>query len=166
MARTEIAIALGSNIGDRGGTLRAALAMLPGEGVEVVRCSHVWETPPVPADQPAFFNAAVACHTELPSDDTLAALKRIEWRLGRRSGRRWGPRPIDLDLLLYSDQRFEGADLTVPHPRIAERAFVLAPLAEVWPGRLPVLQETALELLARLDTSGLTRTGEPLGCSP
>jgi 2-amino-4-hydroxy-6-hydroxymethyldihydropteridine diphosphokinase len=157
-----IAIALGSNLGDRAGNLRAALRALADEGVTVGRVSSIWETAPVPADQPAFLNAAVAAETRLEPHDLLRALKRIEWAMGRRPARRWGPRPLDLDLLLYDDERVDTADLTVPHPRIAERGFVLAPLAEVWPGPLPVLGETALNLLARTGDEGLTRTGARL----
>ncbi|WP_322796056.1 2-amino-4-hydroxy-6-hydroxymethyldihydropteridine diphosphokinase, partial [Tepidiforma sp.] len=104
-----------------------------------------------------FLNAAVLAETDLPPHDLLALLKRIEHDLGRRPGRRWGPRPIDLDILFYGDLRLDAEDLTIPHPRIAERAFVLAPLAEVLPGPLPVLGQTAADLLAQTGLQGAVR---------
>ncbi len=156
---TTVILALGSNLGDRLANLRAGVVALPAHGVAVVQASSVWETPPVPADQPAFLNAALVGETDRPPADLLAALKSIERDLGRRPTRHWGPRPIDLDILFYGDRRTDTPDLTIPHPRVAERAFVLAPLAEVWPGPLPVLGASALELLAGTDRSGVTRTG-------
>ncbi|MEX0783374.1 MAG: 2-amino-4-hydroxy-6-hydroxymethyldihydropteridine diphosphokinase [Dehalococcoidia bacterium] len=157
---TTVLIALGSNLGDRLANLRAAVALLPDHGVLVTRTSSVWETAPVPADQPPFLNAALRAETELVPAELLAALKSIEHALGRRPSRRWGPRPIDLDILFYGDDRLSTPDLTIPHPLVADRAFVLAPLAEVWPDRLPLLGASAVELLARMDQSGLSRTGQ------
>jgi len=154
---TRVAIALGSNLGDRLGNLRAAIAALEAAGIAVVRRSFAWETPPVPADQPPFLNAAVLAETDLLPAPLLAALKGIEHALGRRPGRRWGPRPIDLDILFYGDLRLETPDLTIPHPRIAERAFVLAPLAEILEGPLPVLGASALDLLERTGLQGARR---------
>ncbi|MGH2608931.1 MAG: 2-amino-4-hydroxy-6-hydroxymethyldihydropteridine diphosphokinase, partial [Tepidiformaceae bacterium] len=150
------------NLGDRLANLRAAVRLLPERGVSVTRTSSVWETAPIPADQPPYLNAAVAAETDLSPAKLLAALKAIEHELGRRPARRWGPRPIDLDILFYGDERVSTPGLTIPHERIAERAFVLAPLSEVWPGELPVLGVNAVELLAQVDQSGLTRTGQPL----
>ena len=103
--------------------------------------------------------SAIVAETGLDPPALLATLKEIERLLGRRPGRRWGPRPIDLDILFYDDLRFETPDLVIPHPRIAERGFVLAPLAEVLPGPLPVLGRTALDLLAEISAEGLRRTG-------
>ncbi len=145
-----VVLALGSNLGDRAGNLRAAIGMLEAEGVAVERVSSTWETPPVPAGQPSFFNAVLGGQTALSASDLLAAAKRVETALGRRPNRHWGPRPIDVDVLFYNETTIETPDLTVPHPRIAERAFVLVPLAEVVRGPLPVLGVTALELLAAL----------------
>jgi 2-amino-4-hydroxy-6-hydroxymethyldihydropteridine diphosphokinase len=153
-----VVLALGSNLGDRAGNLRRACALLAGGGVVLERCSHAWETPPVPADQPAFLNAAVSGQTALGAPELLALAKTIERELGRRPNRHWGPRPIDIDILFYDDARISSEDLTVPHPRIAERGFVLAPLAEAWPGPLPVLGVRALDLLARVGNEGLRRT--------
>ncbi|MEX2080983.1 MAG: 2-amino-4-hydroxy-6-hydroxymethyldihydropteridine diphosphokinase, partial [Dehalococcoidia bacterium] len=141
---TVVLIALGSNLGDRWGNLRAALRFMEEAGVKVLERSSAWETAPVPADQPRFLNAVVSAETALEAGDLLAALKGIEHALGRRPGRRWGPRPADLDLLFYGEERIATPDLEVPHPRIGERAFVLVPLSEVWRGPLPVLGATAL----------------------
>jgi len=151
-------IALGSNLGDRVANLRAAVRLLEERAIRVVRDSSVWETPPVPADQPAYLNAVVSIKTELRPVALLAVLKQIEHELGRRPGRRWGPRPIDLDILFYGEQEVSSPELVVPHPRIAERAFVLAPLAEVVRGPLPVLGTSAVDLLNGLERTGLTRT--------
>ena len=156
---TLVAIALGSNLGDRIGNLRAAVKELEARGVTVLRCSGTWETAPVPSDQPAYLNAAVAVETALAPLELLAVLKAIEHAFGRRPERRWGPRPLDLDILLYGGERVELPGLEVPHPRILERAFVLAPLAEVWPGTLPVLGVSALDALAATGLEGARRVG-------
>jgi 2-amino-4-hydroxy-6-hydroxymethyldihydropteridine diphosphokinase len=158
---TEVVLALGSNLGDRLGNLRAAIALLEERGVQARRRSSVWETAPIPADQPAFLNAVIAGDTDLSPQALLALVKTVEHILGRRPERRWGPRPIDIDILFYGTQAFEGADLTVPHPRIAERAFVLAPLSEVAPGPLPGIPSPTAAL-ADLDMTGISRTGMSL----
>lgn len=156
---TEAILALGSNLGDRHENLRQAVAELEARDVRLLRASSVWETPPVPADQPRYLNAAIAVETALDPHALLATVKAIEHDLGRRPGRRWGPRPIDIDILFYGEETFATDDLTVPHPRIAERAFVLVPLAEVLDGPLPVLGETAAALLAKVDATGVERIG-------
>ena len=155
---TEVILALGSNLGDRPGNLRRAIELLGDEGIAVQRASSVWETPPVPADQPPYLNAAVVAETALTPPELLAAAKRIEHTLGRRPNRHWGPRPIDIDILFYGAEQVDEPGLQVPHARIAERAFVLVPLSEVVSGPLPVLGATALALLARLAVEGLRRT--------
>jgi 2-amino-4-hydroxy-6-hydroxymethyldihydropteridine diphosphokinase len=155
-------LALGSNLGDRLQNLRAAVRLLPDWGVTVTRTSSVWETAPVPADQPPFLNAALVGETALSPEDLLAALKAIEREIGRRPSRRWGPRPIDLDILFYSHQQVATPNLTIPHERITERGFVLAPLAEVSPGELPVLGVTAVALLEQVGQEGLARTSMTL----
>lgn len=155
---TRVVIALGSNLGDRAANLRAALRELDARGVSIDARSSIWETPPVPGDQPRYLNAVVASETALEPEPLLDLLKHIEWQLGRRPSRRWGPRPIDLDLLFWGDSRYESERLVVPHPRIAERAFVLAPLAEVLRGPLPILGRPALDLLAETSSEGLVRT--------
>lgn len=154
----EVVIALGSNLGDRIANLREAVRRLNEEGVAVTRRSSVWETAPVPADQPAFLNAVLVGDTELEPHDLLAALKRIEYALGRRPGRRWGPREVDLDILFYAELSLDTPDLRIPHERIAERSFVLAPLADVVSGPLPVLGNSAVELLDLTGCEGLELT--------
>lgn len=127
-------IGLGSNLGDRETTLRAALdALAAAPGITQVTVSSVRETEPVGyLDQPSFLNAAAAVETDLRPRELLDLLLRIERELGRtREGARYGPRTIDLDLLLYGSERVEEAGLTVPHPRLHERLFVLEPLAEL-----------------------------------
>jgi len=158
MAEFDTVIALGSNLGDRIANLRGGLAEMVQAGFAVTAVSSVWETAPVPADQPPFLNAAVRGATVLGPLELLATLKAIEQRLGRTPSRRWGPRLIDLDILFYGPNSFETEDLQIPHIRIPERAFVLAPLSEVFEGPLPVLGRTAQELLDALDASGVQRT--------
>ena len=133
---------LGANLGDREETLRRAVELLAAEpGIEVVAVSSLRETEPVGyVDQPAFLNGACAVETELSPRDLLDRLLAIERALGRERGKgpRWGPRTIDLDLLLYGQETVEEPGLTVPHPRLSERSFALEPLVELDPGlRLP-----------------------------
>ena len=135
-------VGLGANLGDREGTIRRAVELLGAEpGVEVVAVSSLRETDPVGyADQPRFLNGAAAVETELSPRELLDGLLAVERELGRvrGDGPRYGPRAIDLDLLLYGDRVVEEPGLTVPHPRLAERRFVLEPLHELDPGlRLP-----------------------------
>jgi 2-amino-4-hydroxy-6-hydroxymethyldihydropteridine diphosphokinase len=154
-----VAIALGSNLGDRLGNLRAAAREMEARGAIVLRRSGIWETAPVPSDQPAYLNAAVTAETDSAPLELLATLKAIEHAFGRRPERRWGPRPIDLDILLYGDQRVDLPGLQLPHPRLLERAFVLAPLSDVWPGALPVLGVRTLDALAATGLDGARRVG-------
>jgi 2-amino-4-hydroxy-6-hydroxymethyldihydropteridine diphosphokinase len=145
---TRAFVGLGANLGDRGAMLRAALEQLAAEpGVELVAVSASRETDPVGiVDQPRFLNAAAVVETDLPPRELLDRLLAIERRLGRtRTGPRFGPRTIDLDLLLYGDERIAEPGLDVPHPRLHERLFALEPLAEldpelVVPGRGPVAE--------------------------
>ena len=135
-------VGLGANLGDREGTIRRAVELLGAEpGVEVVAVSALRETDPVGyADQPRFLNGAAAVETELAPRELLDRLLAVERELGRVRGEgpRYGPRAIDLDLLLYGDRVVDLPGLTVPHPRLAERRFVLEPLHELDPGlRLP-----------------------------
>jgi len=130
-------IGLGSNLGDRRATLEAAIDDLRAEdGVEVLAVSPWYETAPVgPVEQGAFLNGAAGLRTDLPPGPLLALLSSIERRHGRdrTAGERWGPRTLDLDLLLYEDRIIDEPGLTVPHPRMAERRFVLEPLAAIAP---------------------------------
>ena len=156
---SEAILALGSNLGDRVANLRTALDLLGERGATVTRVSSVWETPPVPADQPRYLNAAVAVETALSPEELLGVAKEVERLLGRRPTGHWRPRPIDIDVLFCGEQKVATTTLTVPHPRIAERAFVLLPVSEVTEGPLPVLGRSAGQLLAGLDTSGHERLG-------
>jgi 2-amino-4-hydroxy-6-hydroxymethyldihydropteridine diphosphokinase len=139
-------VGLGSNLGDREGFLRRAVELLRGEPeIEVVAVSTLLETEPVDfVDQPRFLNAAAAVETALPPRTLLERLLGVEQALGRRrDGPRFGPRTIDLDLLLYGGEVVDEPGLTIPHPRLAERRFALEPLHEldpnlVIPGRGPV----------------------------
>jgi 2-amino-4-hydroxy-6-hydroxymethyldihydropteridine diphosphokinase len=158
---TQVFLALGGNLGDRLANLRAAVAALNAHGLQVRTSSSIWETEPVPADQPAYLNAVVSIETDVEPHDLLDILKEIEAALGRRPGRRWGPRPVDLDILFYGAERFESARLTIPHLGIASRHFVLAPLAEVLPGPLPILAESAQALLDQLPPAGLLEIVAP-----
>jgi len=130
-------VALGSNLGDREGTLRAAVdALAATTGIEVVALSRLLDTAPVGnVDQPRFLNGAVALETELSARELLDVLLAIEQRFGReREGvPPQGPRTLDLDLLVYGDAEIDEPELRVPHPRLHERAFVLKPLAEIAP---------------------------------
>ena len=129
-------LGLGSNVADREGFLRDALRRLdetPGIAVQVV--SNLYETDPWgDTDQGPFLNLVARALCTLEPHQLLAETRRIEREVGRRTRRRWGPREIDIDLLMAGDLRVETPDLTVPHPLIAERQFVLVPLAELGPG--------------------------------
>lgn len=145
-------IALGSNLADRLEQLRQAAAALGALG-EVVACSRIYETAPMyVTDQPAFLNAAVALRTSLDGSRLLEGLLGIERQLGRVRAVARGPRLIDLDLLALDGQIVELPELSVPHPGIAERAFVLAPLLDVAPGWIhPRLGRTVTELASGLE---------------
>jgi 2-amino-4-hydroxy-6-hydroxymethyldihydropteridine diphosphokinase len=149
-------IGLGSNLGDRASLLRQAcesLTKVP--QVTVLRGSSIFESEPWGyADQPAFLNAVVEIATALGPLELLLVLQSIEKRLGREKRFRWGPREIDLDLLLYADLRINRRGLTVPHPEMFERAFVLAPLAELAPWLTTRDGVQIEEALHRLDPQG------------
>jgi 2-amino-4-hydroxy-6-hydroxymethyldihydropteridine diphosphokinase len=129
-------IGLGANLGERDETIARAVRLLgEQEGVEVVAVSTLRETDPVGfLEQPRFLNGAAAVETELEPGELLACLLEVERELGRtRDGERYGPRTIDLDLLVHGDRELDEPGLTVPHPRLAEREFALEPLAELDP---------------------------------
>jgi len=153
-------VALGSNLDDpraRVGQAFEALDALPGT-IGVLR-SSLYRSPPFgPVEQPEFVNAVVGLLTSLAPEAMLAALKELESRLGRAQPVvRWGPRRIDLDLLVHGASRMETEALTLPHPGIAGRAFVLVPLAEIAPDLEVPGQGRVRSLLARIDASGVER---------
>ncbi|MGA2285890.1 MAG: 2-amino-4-hydroxy-6-hydroxymethyldihydropteridine diphosphokinase [Dehalococcoidia bacterium] len=166
MSGVGVYLSLGANLGNRTANLRLALRYLsslaPAQEV-----SSLYETDPVgSADQPAFYNAVCRVATGLTPEALQKYLKSVEFEIGRRPAPHWAARPIDLDLLLYGQRLIDVPDLTVPHPRLAERAFVLVPLAEIAPDlRHPVLGRSIAEIAASLPEGDLTgvRRIAPLG---
>lgn len=156
-AGVAAALALGGNLGDVAAAFIAALDFIAADPLcRVTACSSVYRTPPWgKTDQPNFMNMAVLLSTVHPAHDLLALCLSIETLLGRERHEIWGPRTLDIDLLTYGDMRIDEPDLILPHPRIAERAFVLVPLAEIAPG-LRIGGATVAELLARVDASGIS----------
>jgi 2-amino-4-hydroxy-6-hydroxymethyldihydropteridine diphosphokinase len=146
-----VCLALGSNIGDREANLKQALRLLPPE-VAVDKVSRLYETAPAYVlEQPSFLNIAVAGKTALSPENLLTYIKNIETEMGRTRAVRFGPRRIDLDIILYDNLTLDLPGLQIPHPRMAERAFVLRPLADVAPDLVhPVLGRTISELAADL----------------
>ena len=160
----RVYLALGSNLGDRLANLSRALqALSPYAAVQ--RVSPVVETDPWGVlDQPDFLNQVAEAETDLPPLELLAGLKEIERTLGRQPGVRYGPRLIDLDILLYGELCAELPGLSLPHPRMAERAFVLVPLAALAPHALhPPTGRTIAELLGAVDARGVRTYLPPEG---
>jgi 2-amino-4-hydroxy-6-hydroxymethyldihydropteridine diphosphokinase len=156
----EALLAFGGNVGEVRETFDRALTMLcDGTQVRLKARSSDYATPPWGVeDQPPFVNRCVAIDTRLTPEALLARVQAIEHALGRArtEERRWGPRPIDIDILAYDDVVRRGADLTLPHPRLFERAFVLVPLAEIVPQR-SIAGKRVHDALALIDTTGISR---------
>ena len=153
-------LGLGSNLGDRLAHLRRAVALLEKRGVRVLRSSRVYETDPVGGpSQPDYLNAVVEVETDGAARDLLGVCLSVEEALGRERDERWGPRNIDVDVLTFGDETIDEPDLTVPHPRMHERAFVLIPLLELDPD--PQLPGGRRAGDLRLDALGRVRLHAP-----
>lgn len=159
-------LSLGSNLGDREGYLdRAVRALEEVPRIRVVSVSRIIESEPMgEVDQPAFLNMAVGIETAYEPLELLDRLKSLERELGRTHTRRWGPREIDIDIVLWDDRMVAGGRLTVPHPEFRKRAFVLVPLAEIAPDAIdPETGKTVRELLESPETAGAVRTYHSAG---
>lgn len=146
---TKVFLGLGSNLGDREKNIGEAVRRLRESGtVKGIKISSLYETEPVGVkNQPFFLNGILEMETDLSPRDLLDALQAIERQLGRKKGQKWGPRIIDLDILLYGDLVMKGENLEIPHPLLAARSFVLIPLAEMAPETVhPILKKTISEL--------------------
>lgn len=159
-------LGLGSNVGDRRAHLDDAVAALPAHGVSVVASSSVYETEPIGLvlDQREFYNACVRVDTQHGPNELLAACKEVERALGREPGGvRHGPRPIDVDVLLLDELEYSSERLTLPHPEVTSRRFVLVPLLELDPGlALPDGRRLKDALVDLGEGQEIRRVGEPL----
>ena len=155
---TTVYLGLGSNLGDRLGYLRAAVAALAERGLPVTAASSVYESDALGPPPPAYLNAVVAVSTALAPRELLAVLKSVEAELGRHHTEHWGPREIDLDLLLYGDDLVTEEGLTIPHPELTRRSFVLLPLLEIAPDLDLPSGEPASAFLER-DPPGIAKVG-------
>jgi 2-amino-4-hydroxy-6-hydroxymethyldihydropteridine diphosphokinase len=156
LAKHTVYLSLGSNLGDRMGNLREAMRRLAELGT-VLACSSFYETEPVDVteEQPWYMNCVVAMATQLAAGDFLKGMLAIEQAMGRQRTHAKSPRTIDIDIVLFGDLRIEDTELTIPHPGMRQRRFVLEPLAEVAPGVVdPVSGKTAREMLAELAADG------------
>lgn len=153
-------LSLGSNIGDRQEFLKRAHAKLGGKITDIVS-SSVYETEPWGnKDQESFLNICLRGRTSLSPEGLLDFIKSVEKNLGRSHNQKWGPREIDIDILFYGNEAIKSAGLEIPHPHIAERAFVLVPLAEIDPGFVhPGLKKSVGELTNLIDVRGVKRLG-------
>jgi 2-amino-4-hydroxy-6-hydroxymethyldihydropteridine diphosphokinase len=161
MTEVEIYLALGSNLGDRMGNLTSAVKHLS-QKIKIKKLSSVYETEPMYVkQQPLFLNAVLSASTKLTPIQLLHFIKDIESALGRQPSYRNAPRLIDIDILFYGDRVIDTSKLTIPHPRITERAFVLVPLAEIAPELFhPATHKKVKDLLAKVEgKDGVKRIG-------
>ncbi len=157
---TRAVVALGSNLGERRSHLERAIGALADLG-EVLAVSSLYESDPVGGpDQPGYLNAVAIVETDLSAADLLPRLLAIEQQAGRRRSVRWGPRTLDLDLILHGDTQLASEALHVPHPRLGERRFVLEPLVEVWPEATTPDGTRAADLLPAVESQRVRRVGE------
>ncbi len=152
----SVFIALGSNIGDRMRALKEAIDLLPPD-IMPASFSKVYETPPWGyEDQSSFLNQVIKTQTHLSPCEVLKRLKEIERELGRQPIFRYGPRLIDLDILFYDEMEYKSEKLTIPHPEIANRAFVLVPLMEIAPNYIhPVTHKKIIDMAAQIETGSI-----------
>jgi len=160
VAATRAYVGLGSNIGDRLAHLKAAVQALESRGIVVEEASSVYETDPVGPPQPDFLNAALALGADLPPVELVAALKEVEAEIGRQQAERWGPRVIDLDLLLYGEQTVAEPGITVPHPELTNRAFALVPVLEI-DGDVELPSGEPLSAFCEKDPAGIRMFAPP-----
>lgn len=154
----KIYLGIGSNVGDRQNFIKNALSALS-EQVQIEDISSIYRTEPWGnQDQPEFLNVCAGGSTTLPPKELLAFIKSVESVLGRTHSEKWGPREIDIDILFYNDEVVKFPGLNIPHPYLAERAFVLIPLAEIAADFVhPVLQSSISELASKVDSQGIER---------
>ncbi|MBO9614451.1 MAG: 2-amino-4-hydroxy-6-hydroxymethyldihydropteridine diphosphokinase [Dyadobacter sp.] len=156
----QVFLLLGSNLGDRGQVLASAREAIAAQAGSIIRQSAIYETEPWGnTDQPVFLNQVLEISTSLLPEDLLRIILNIEHDLGRVRYERWGARVIDIDILYFGQTVMDSARLTLPHPRIQDRRFVLAPLAEIAAGFVhPLLQKTSAQLLEQCpDTSAVSK---------
>jgi len=165
---TRVYIALGSNLGDSRGILSAALAALHElDKTRLVSVSPAYRSAAVgPGEQPDYINLVAQLETRLPPDTLLRAMQAIELEHGRERGQRWAARTLDLDMLLYGNEVRDKAELTLPHPRLAERDFVLVPLADLDPELALPCGTTVASLLQRCPRGQLSPLGEAIEAGP
>ncbi|HAO10436.1 MAG TPA: 2-amino-4-hydroxy-6-hydroxymethyldihydropteridine diphosphokinase [Planktothrix sp. UBA8407] len=159
MKFTAVAIALGSNLGDSKTIVETALYLLNNTpNIQVKTCSSWYQTPPIGSPQPDYINGCAILEVQLQPDTLLETLLAVETKLGRVRRERWGPRILDLDLLLFDNLIWETPTLKIPHPEMRERAFVLVPLAEIAPNWVdPVTKKTITQLLETVNCSGIRK---------
>jgi len=153
-------LALGSNLGNRAANLKEAIVSLPPQ-LDVKAKSKIYETPPWGhTDQENFYNQVLKAQTYVEPEPLLKHLKRLEVALGRKPSFQYGPRSIDMDILFYDDLVLNTAALTIPHPHVHERGFVLLPMMDIAPDYVhPVKQRSVRELLAGCDLHGIVQVG-------
>ena len=158
-SQTQVAIALGSNLGESLATLENAIQTLAKtDGIILTSYSSWYTTKPVGPPQPNYLNGCALLKVELNPQELLKTLLSIEQKFGRVRKEHWGARTLDLDLILYGDLILDTPNLQIPHPRMRERAFVLVPLAEIAPNWLePVSNKKIIELLKEVDCSGISQ---------